>query len=155
MPIENLWDQDRLYPLVPDCREEKVLALSQKVRLLWLSTFKLLNQVYLQVIWVIPKKTINIFVCFYTLIKCVAGKESRRDPLLRSCPGISPQRRLQEDDDAPHDQVVMMIIMMSLIFMWWSWWSFAILVTNHNEHDKVRINWKIISKCHLQCSERK
>ena len=87
---------------------------------------------------------------FKFLIKCVAGKESRRDPLLRSCPGISPQRRLQEDDDAPHDQVVMMIIMMSLIFMWWSWWSFAILW----QTTMSMTNWKIISKCHLQCSER-
>ena len=29
--ISRTLNQDRLYPLVPDCRDEKVLALSQKV----------------------------------------------------------------------------------------------------------------------------
>ena len=39
-------------------------------------------------------------------LKSVPGEESRRDPLLRSCFGISPARRLTEDDDATDDQVV-------------------------------------------------
>ena len=60
------------------------------------------------------------------------GEESRRDPLLWSCSWISPQRRLTQDDDAPHDQVV-------------------ISVTNQDFSGKVMINWKIISKYNLQC----
>ena len=48
MPIEYFWPQDRLYPLVPDCREEKILALSQKVvKLLHICTFALSQKVEL------------------------------------------------------------------------------------------------------------
>ena len=34
------------------------------------------------------------------------GEEPRCDPLLWSCFGISPQRRLTQDDDASDDKVV-------------------------------------------------